>query len=76
MKLENDDIQDFDVRWEQALLPTSDPPSDKVFRRSVRFQIVRFLSSSDDYGTVQSRNYARRRKTRLSQTGIVCEIAY
>ena len=30
MKLENDDIQDFDLRWEQALLLTSDPPSDKV----------------------------------------------
>ena len=30
IKLENDDIQDFDLRWEQALLLTSDPPSDKV----------------------------------------------
>ena len=28
--LENDDIQDFDSRWEQALLLTSDPSSDKV----------------------------------------------
>ena len=28
--LENDDIQDFDLRWEQALLLTSDLPSDKV----------------------------------------------
>ena len=30
IKLENDDIQDFELRWEQALLLTSDPPSDKV----------------------------------------------
>ena len=30
IKLENDDIQDFDLTWEQALLLTSDPPSDKV----------------------------------------------
>ena len=30
IKLENDDIQDFDLCWEQALLLTSDPPSDKV----------------------------------------------
>ena len=29
IKMENDDIQDFDLRWEQALL-TNDPPSDKV----------------------------------------------
>ena len=29
-KLENDDIQDVDLRWEQALLLTSDHPLDKV----------------------------------------------
>ena len=30
IKLENDDIQYFDLRWDQALLLTRDPPSDKV----------------------------------------------
>ena len=30
IKTENDDIQDFDLRWEQALLLTSDPPWDNV----------------------------------------------
>ena len=30
MKMENDDIQDFDSRWEQALLLTCDPTSDNV----------------------------------------------
>ena len=30
IKLENDDIQDFDLRREQALLLTSDPPPGKV----------------------------------------------
>ena len=29
-EMENDDIQNFEKRWEQALLLTSDPPSDKV----------------------------------------------
>ena len=57
-------MQDFDERWEQALLLTSDPPSDKVW--SVRFQVARFLSNSDNYGTKQSRNSVRS----------VCEIAY
>ena len=75
-KLDNDDIQDFDLRWEQALLLTSDPPSDKSFRRSVRFQVARFLPSSDNHGTKKSRNSARRRTMRLSQTEKVCEIAY
>ena len=55
IKLENDDIQDFHLRWEQALL---------------------LISSSDNYGTIQPRNSARKRKTRLSQTENVCEIAY
>ena len=30
IELDNNDVQDFDLRWEQALLLTSDPPSDKV----------------------------------------------
>ena len=30
IKMEDDDIQDFDVSWEQALFLTSDPPSDNV----------------------------------------------
>ena len=34
IELENDDIQDFDLRWEQAVLLTSDPPSDKVLEVS------------------------------------------
>ena len=29
IQLENDDIQDFDLRWEEASLYTSDRPSDK-----------------------------------------------
>ena len=33
-ELENDDIQDFDLRWEQAVLLTSDPPSNKVLEVS------------------------------------------
>ena len=30
IEVENDDIPDFDLRWEQALLLTIDPQSDKV----------------------------------------------
>ena len=30
IRSENDDIQDFDRRWEQALLSAGDPPSDKI----------------------------------------------
>ena len=68
-KLENADIQDFDLRWEQALLLTSDLPSDKVSEGL-------YVSKIDNYGTIQTSYSARRRKTRLSQTENVCEIAY
>ena len=33
IKLEHDDIQDFDLRWEEALWLTIDLPSDKVLER-------------------------------------------
>ena len=30
IQLENNDTQEFDLRWEEALLSTSDLPSDKI----------------------------------------------
>ena len=29
-RLQNDDVQDFDVRWDQALLSASEMPSDVI----------------------------------------------
>ena len=63
MKLESGDIQDFELRWEQALLLTSDPPSDK-------------LPSSENYGTIQSRNSEKKNTKRFTQTEKVFEIAF
>ena len=31
--LQNDDVQDFDVPWDQALLSASDMPSDVILER-------------------------------------------
>ena len=30
VSLQNDDVQDFDVRWDQALLSVSEMPSDVI----------------------------------------------
>ena len=30
IRLQNDDVQDFDVRWDQALLLSNDIPSDMI----------------------------------------------
>ena len=47
IQLENDDIQDFDLRWEQASLFRSDPPSDKNLEG-------RYLSKLQDSSQLQT----------------------
>ena len=32
VRLQNDDVQDFDVRWDQALLSASDMPTDVILK--------------------------------------------
>ena len=76
IKFESDDIQDFDLRWEQASLLTSDPPSDTVLEGLY----VSKLQDSSKIQTImalfQSRNSPRRRKTRLSQIENVRKIIF
>ena len=56
IEVENDDIPDFELRWEQALLLTIDPQSDKVLVELYVLQVARFLPSSHHYGKMQSIN--------------------
>ena len=65
-----------DLRWEHALLLTSDPPSDNVLECLYVSKLQDSFPNSDNFGTIQSRYPARRTKTRLSQTENVCEITY
>ena len=53
-KLENDDIQDFDSRWEQALSQTSGPPSRKTLEGLYVSKLHDSSQSPDNYGTVLS----------------------
>ena len=46
IRLQNDDVQDFDVRWERAL-STSDPPAVKNSGRSAQAKITGVCSTSD-----------------------------
>ena len=75
IKLESDDIQDFDSRWEQALLLTSDLPPDKVLEGLY----VSKLQESSQAHTIMAlynpeilRGGGQRDDHRLS----VCEITY
>ena len=75
-KLENDNIQDFDLRWEQALLPTSKPPSDKVLEGLYVCKLQDSSQAQTIMALFNREISARRVKTILSQTEDVCEIAY
>ena len=69
IKLENDDIQEFDLCWEQALLLTRDPPSDKVLeglyvsklQDSSQAQIMLALSNQEILRGEGQRDYHRLR---------------
>ena len=62
-------IQDFDFRWEQALLLTSDPPSDKVLeglhvsklQDSSQAQTTMALHNQENLRGGGQRDYHRRR---------------
>ena len=58
IRLQIDDVQDFDVRWDQALLPASDMPSDATLeglyksklQDSVQLQTVLALYDQETIG--------------------------
>ena len=55
-RLQNDDVQDFDVRWDQALLSASEVPKEKCPGKFVQNEDTRFCSASDCTGDVSRRN--------------------
>ena len=52
---QNDDVQDVEARWDQALLSASDMPSDLILQRIVQVKITRLCSASDSVGFVRSK---------------------
>ena len=63
-KLESDDTQDFDLRREQALLLTSNPPSDKVLE-------VLFVSRLQDSSRAQTIMALHRQILRAGENEII-----
>ena len=59
IRLQNDDVQDFDVRWDQAPLSASDMPSDAILEGIVQVKMTAFCSASDCPGFVRSRNCSK-----------------
>ena len=77
ISLQNDDVQDFDVRWDQALLSASEMPSDVILQGlyksklqdSVHLQIVLALYD-------QSRDCSKSKKSELSTVEDSCKAQY
>ena len=59
--LHEDDIQDFDTRWDQAMLTASEIPTETVLK------ITGFFSVSDSIGHVRPRNCSKSRIAKLSK---------
>ena len=52
IRMHEDDIQDFDTRWDQALLTASEIPTEKCPGRFVQIKNTRFCSASDSLVSV------------------------
>ena len=65
IRLQNDDVQDFDVRWDQALPPASEMPSDLILER-LHIKTAEFCSTSHCDGLARSRNCSKQWNTEQS----------
>ena len=68
IRLQNDGVQDFDVRWDQALLSASETPNRNGPGGCIQVKIAFFCSASDCVGSVWTRTYSKQRTTELFQT--------
>ena len=79
IRLQNDDVQDFDVLWDQALLSASDMPSDVILeglyksklQDSVQLQTVFSLYGQETVRNIGQTSYLRQKtsvKLQINQT--------
>ena len=72
IRLPNDDVQDFVVRWDQALSSASDMLSDVILEGLYKSKL-QDCSASDCLGFVRSRNRSKQWKDHLSKIENVCK---
>ena len=77
IRLQNDDVQDFDVRWDQASLSFNDVPSEKILEGSYKSKLQESAQLHSDYiDIVRPRNDSKWRTTELSRlmTSVIIHI--
>ena len=52
IRLQNDDVQEFDTRWDQALLAASELPTEMVLEGLFKSKLQGVCSASDCIGSV------------------------
>ena len=76
IRLHEDDVQDFNVRCDQALLSGSDMPSDVILEGVCKSKIRRLCSASDHLSFVRSRNRSKPCANKLFTLEDICETSY
>ena len=59
LSLQNDDVQDFDVRWDHALLSVNEMPSDTILEGLYKSKLQNSVQFQNCTGFVCSRNGAK-----------------
>ena len=73
MRLQNDDVQVFDVRWDQELIFSQWATYRYGPGRIVQVKIAGFCAASDCIGFVRTRNFSKQRTTELFKIEDSCE---
>ena len=76
MTFQNDDVQDFDVKWDHALLSVSEMPSDAILEGLYKSKLQNSAQLRDCDGIVWSRRCSKQWDTELSTIENCSETSY
>ena len=73
IRLQNDDVQDFDVRWDQAPLRAREIHTDVILEGLYKSKLQNSAQTSDCVGFVRSRNGSKEGKAELFTIEDICK---
>ena len=74
--LQNDDVQDFDVGWDQALLSVSELPSDVILEGMCMSKLQDSVQLQDCLGFARPRDCSKQWTDKLLTIEDVCKTSY
>ena len=76
VRLQNEDVRDFDVRWDQALPSASDMPSDAIVEGLYKSKITGLCPASDCLSLARPRNCQKQWTDKLFKMEDSCKTSY